>query len=109
MPSDGQLDVWLNGTKVFSRTGSNCFNDFGAPFVKFGIYKYPWKTRPSPSSPGGARVGPVKSRVVWHDEVYECREGRGAGESCGYDVVQAKPVIHQRRDGPLPNLPTCAT
>ena len=53
LTSDGQLDVWLNGTRVFSRSGSNCFNDFGAPFAKFGIYKYPWKTKPSPSSPGG--------------------------------------------------------
>jgi hypothetical protein len=107
LTSDGQLDVWLNGTRVFSRSGSNCFNDFGAPFAKFGIYKYPWKTTPSPSSPGGARVGPVKSRVAWHDEVYECREAEGGG--CGYDAVQAKPVVHQRVDDPLPNLPTCST
>eukprot|EP00937_MAST-01D_sp_MAST-1D-sp2_P000515 g515.t1 len=102
--SDGQLDVWVNGSKVVSRGGSNCFNDFGAPFAKFGVYKYPWKTRPSPSSPRGARVGPVKSRVVWHDEVYECR-----GEGCSYEAVEAKPVIHQRRDGPVPVLPACTT
>ena len=103
-PSDGQLDVWINGSKVFSRSGSNCYNDFGAPFSKFGIYKYPWKTNKSPSSPHGARVGPVKSRMLWHDEVYECK-----GEGCSYEAVQAKPVAHPRQDGPLPSLPTCAT
>ena len=104
---DGQLDVWINGSKVFSANGSNCYNDFGAPFAKFGVYKYPWKTRPSPSSPRGARVGNVKSRMVWHDEVYECRGGEAEG--CSYEAVEAKPRIHQRIDGPLPNLPTCAT
>ena len=104
LPSDGQLDVWINGSKVFSRSGSNCYNDFGAPFSKFGIYKYPWKTNKSPSSPHGARVGPVKSRMLWHDEVYECK-----GEGCSYEAVQAKPVAHPRQDGPVPSLPTCAT
>ena len=104
-PSDGQLSVWVNGTKIFDRNGSNSFNDFGAPFAKFGVYKYPWKTKPSPSSPHGARVGPnVKSRLAYHDEVYECR-----GEGCGYEAVQAKPVLHQRVDGPVPVLPGCAT
>ena len=105
--SDGQLDVWINGSKVFSASGSNCFNDFGAPFAKFGVYKYPWKTKPSPSSPHGARVGIAKSRVVWHDEVYECRGGAAAG--CSYEAVEAKPVFHQRKDNPVPALPTCAT
>ena len=105
LPSDGQLSVWINGSKIFDRNGSNCFNDFGAPFAKFGVYKYPWKTNPSPSSPQGARVGPnVKSRLAYHDEVYECR-----GEGCNYDMVQAKPVLHQRIDEPVAVLPTCAT
>lgn len=107
LPSDGQLDVWVNGSKVFSRGGSNCFNDFGAPFAKFGVYKYPWKTTPSPSSPQGARVGTVESRVVWHDEVYECR-GMEA-EGCSYEAVEAKPVLHERKDSPVPVLPVCAT
>ena len=106
-PSDGQLDVWINGSKAFSRGGINCFNDFGAPFAKFGVYKYPWKTARSPSSPHGARVGPVKSRVAWHDEVYECRGGEADG--CSYEAVEAKPVLHSRKDGPVPVLPVCAT
>ena len=107
LSSDGQLDVWINGSKAFSRSGSNAFNDLTVPFAKFGVYKYPWKTRPSPSSPHGARVGPVKSRVVWHDEVYECRGGEAEG--CSYEAVEAKPVLHARLDGPVPSLPVCAT
>lgn len=108
LPSDGQLSVWINGSKAYDRNGSNCYNDFGAPFAKFGVYKYPWKTKPSPSSPHGARVGPnVKSRLAYHDEVYECREG--LSEACSYEAVQAKPVLHRRVDGPVTVLPTCAT
>jgi len=108
LPSDGQLDVWINGSKRFSRGGANCFNDYGAPFAKFGIYKYPWKTKPSPSSPHGARVGPVQSRLAWHDEVYECR-GDNSDHVCGYEAVEAQPVLHKRVDGPVPVLPQCAT
>ena len=106
--------MWINGSKRFSRGGANCFNDYRSPFAKFGIYKYPWKTQKSPSSPHGARVGPVKSRLAWHDEVYECKEGKEGHEDssplqCGYEAVEPKPELHTRNDGPVPILPQCAT
>jgi hypothetical protein len=70
--SDGQLQVWKNGQMVLNRNGPNAYNDKVMPYFKVGIYKSPWRTK----------VGDVKERTVYHDEV------RIAGPGSSYsDVV----------------------
>jgi hypothetical protein len=41
--SDGLVEVYRNGVKVFSRRGPNNFNDEKLPYWKVGIYKWVYK------------------------------------------------------------------
>ena len=45
---DGQLDIWKDGEHIVVRTGPNTYNDFFAPFFKFGIYIPEWSASPLP-------------------------------------------------------------
>ena len=59
---DGFLKIWKDGVLILDRKGPNCFNDAVGPFLRFGIYKWPWKhtelDRPSNTT----------NRVMYHDE-----------------------------------------
>lgn len=57
--SDGLIELWINGTKVLTRTGGNMYNDV-LPKWKIGLYKSAFKTL-------GASY--VKSRVIYFDNI----------------------------------------
>jgi hypothetical protein len=69
--SDGQLQVWKNGKLVLTRNGPIGYNDKVMPYFKLGIYKSAWRSK----------VGNVKERTLYHDEV------RIAGHGAGYSAV----------------------
>lgn len=43
---DGLLEVWKNGKLMIGKNGPNTYNDRRGPFLKIGIYKPQWKSRP---------------------------------------------------------------
>lgn len=49
----GRVDVWKNGEKLIEHRGGNCFNDQKGPYLKFGIYKWPWSAE---NPPVGTRI-----------------------------------------------------
>jgi hypothetical protein len=69
--SDGELQVWKNGKEVVNRKGPIGYNDRKMPYFKMGIYKSAWRSK----------VGNVKERTVYHDEV------RIAGHGAKYSDV----------------------
>jgi hypothetical protein len=69
--SDGELQVWKNGKEVVNRKGPIGYNDKVMPYFKMGIYKSAWRNK----------VGSVKERTVYHDEV------RIAGHGAKYSDV----------------------
>lgn len=69
--NDGEMQVWKDGQLVLSRKGPNTYNDKVMPYFKMGIYKSAWKSK----------VGNVKERTVYHDEV------RIAGHGSSYSDV----------------------
>jgi len=46
---DGLLEVWKDGKLVVRKTGPNTYNDEKGPFLKMGIYKPHWKSKPKRS------------------------------------------------------------
>ncbi|HTD92728.1 MAG TPA: PKD domain-containing protein, partial [Chitinophagaceae bacterium] len=46
--SDGVVEIWKDGTKVYTRNGPVGFNHAVAPFFKMGIYKWPWNPQDMP-------------------------------------------------------------
>ena len=40
--SDGFVQVWKNGERIYSVVGPNYYNDKVGPYFKFGIYKWEW-------------------------------------------------------------------
>jgi hypothetical protein len=76
--SDGLLEVWKDGKKVYSRLNAPIgFNDKVGPFFKMGIYKGAWELLPE----DGSQLDKVKHRVIYHDEF------RMADERGSYDLV----------------------
>ena len=57
--TDGLIEIWLNGTKIFTRSGGNMYNDV-LPKWKIGLYKSAFKT------PG---LSSVRSRVIYFDNI----------------------------------------
>ena len=60
--SDGFIEAWKDGVKVFTYTGANIYTGLttGA-YMKTGIYKWPWKS--------GSYGSTTSTRVVYIDEV----------------------------------------
>ena len=78
--SDGLLEVWKDGKLVVRKTGPNTYNDKRGPFLKMGIYKPQWKSKPELSK--------VTKRVIYFDEV------RVGDASASYeDVVPSRPNL----------------
>ena len=42
--TDGRLTVAIDGARQLTYSGSLGFDDTVGPYMKFGIYKFPWKT-----------------------------------------------------------------
>ena len=56
----GELDLYKDGVIVHTETGlGNCYNDPQGPYMKFGLYKFPWKDNSSPTG--------VTSRLYYFD------------------------------------------
>jgi hypothetical protein len=60
--SDGFIEVWKDGAKVFTYSGANIYKgtSYGA-YMKTGIYKWPWKA--------GSYHSTTTKRVVYIDDV----------------------------------------
>jgi len=58
---DGLLEVWKNGKLVIRKNGPNTYNDRRGPFLKVGIYKPQWKSKPE--------LSVTKQRVIYFDEI----------------------------------------
>ncbi len=71
--SNGIIEIWRNGTKVFTYNGVTNYNLPEGNYMKLGIYKWPWTNRPGSSS--------VTKRVLYIDEF------RIAGETGSYATV----------------------
>ena len=48
----GRVYIWKNGELIVEDEGANCFNDVKGPYLKFGVYQYPWKN----NEPTGVRI-----------------------------------------------------
>jgi hypothetical protein len=75
--SDGYIEAWKDGTKLFSTTGANsykvdkCGRALLPPQFKMGVYKWDWQTKTTQSS----------RRLMYIDNV------KVAGGSDGYSMV----------------------
>ncbi len=61
---NGHTKIWKDGILVYERKGPNCFYDLrGGPYLKIGMYKWPWKniSNPSPCQ--------VRYRAMYFDDV----------------------------------------
>jgi hypothetical protein len=61
LDSTGRIELWRDGVQQVYQKGPNHFNDDRFPYLKFGIYKYHWKTTPTASS--------LNKRVVYMDDI----------------------------------------
>ena len=63
--SDGLIEVWKNGVKVWTKTGATMKSTTAfCPYYKTGIYKWPWKST-------GAAASITTKRVAYIDDVRE--------------------------------------
>ena len=61
---DGRIEIWKHGEKIVDRTGPNAYNDVrGAPYFKFGVYKWAWRKEPY-------RRSTAVRRVLYFDDVW---------------------------------------
>lgn len=70
--TDGLVELWRDGTPVFSRYGVRTNYDNAGVYPKLGIYRWTWATNPPPTE---------LTRVVFHDEL------RIGDRSAGYPGV----------------------
>lgn len=64
----GRVRAWRDGALLVDRTGPNCFRDLrGGPYLKLGLYKWPWQQARSGLA---AAAGGVAERTVWIDDVW---------------------------------------
>jgi hypothetical protein len=59
--SDGLIELWKNGVKVFTKSGATLKTTDINIYMKAGIYKWPWKT--------GSYGSTTTKRVVYIDDV----------------------------------------
>jgi|GEM_PF-5183150 len=71
LDSTGNMKLWRNGQLLLDLNGANFNREDGKaqkkPYLKFGIYKWPWHDYPGPFNPS--------KRVVYFDEVKTGKEG----------------------------------
>jgi Polysaccharide lyase len=73
--SDGLVEVWKDGVKVFTKTGANIYsNSIGGAYMRVGVYKWVWKSGSNPAST-------TTKRIMYVDEV------RIGGELATYNDV----------------------
>lgn len=55
--ADGLVEIWKNGTKIFTKTGQNIYTGTASgAYMRTGIYKWPWKSGSTPASTTTKRV-----------------------------------------------------
>jgi hypothetical protein len=95
--SDGLLEIWLNGKKIYNRVGVNMYvigaNGAKAPKWKMGIYKSDWN---------GAQTTDAVKRVIYFDNI------RLGSEKATYDEM-ASAVTPERIPTPEPILTPAPT
>lgn len=57
----GLVEAWKDGTKVFTHSGKNKYDDGAGVYMKFGIYKWDWKSNPAKST--------TNERILFADEL----------------------------------------
>jgi hypothetical protein len=61
--SDGLTEIWIDGVKVFSKTGANAYpvgSTYSMPWLKMGIYKSNWN---------GTGTTQTTQRVIYFDDI----------------------------------------
>jgi len=61
--SDGLTEIWIDGAKVFSKTGANAYpvgSTYSMPWLKMGIYKSDWN---------GTGTTQTTQRVLYFDDI----------------------------------------
>ena len=61
--SDGLTEIWIDGAKIFSRTGANAYpvgSTYSMPWLKMGIYKSNWN---------GSGTTQTNLRVLYFDDI----------------------------------------
>ncbi len=72
--SDGLIELWKNGVKVFTKTGANIYaNSIGGAYFRVGLYKWPWKT---------GSTSTTSTRIMYVDE-----SRMGSENATYYDVA----------------------
>jgi hypothetical protein len=61
LDTSGRIELWRDGIQQVYQEGPNIYNDDRFPYLKFGIYKYNWKTTPSASK--------YDRRVLYVDDI----------------------------------------
>jgi hypothetical protein len=69
---DGLIEAFRDGQQVFSKAGKNKYNDGRAVYMKFGIYKWDWRTNPDRST--------INRRVMLYDSLRIADETGTAAE-----------------------------
>ena len=69
----GVFKVWKNGVLTVDYSGPNMYNDAAPVYLKFGVYKFLWKTNPGRSV--------VTERVIYFDEL------KSGDENSSFDEV----------------------
>jgi Polysaccharide lyase/K319L-like, PKD domain/Secretion system C-terminal sorting domain len=85
--SDGLVQIWRNGAEVVNYSGPLGYDNSGYPYVKFGIYKWPWSSGPSE----------VSSRVAYYDDI------KIAGPSGSYALVAPPSSTTSTNQSPVAN------
>lgn len=61
LDASGRIELWRDGVQQVYQEGPNQYNDDLYPYLKFGIYKYHWKTNPTASK--------YNQRVLYVDDI----------------------------------------
>ncbi len=97
--SDGLVEIWLNGSKIFTKNGRNMYDvtgDFNYPHPKFGIYKWDWN---------GTETTDVSKRVLFFDNI---RIGNASATYADMTGVIQPPVdtVVIPKDTVIPQVPS---
>jgi hypothetical protein len=76
--TDGLLEIWQNGVKIFTLNGGNMYSGLEFPRWKLGIYKDDWNYEETTDS---------KLRVFYVDNV------RQGDKTANFDIMNSVPVI----------------
>jgi hypothetical protein len=91
--TDGLVEAWRDGSEVYCRTGKNKYDDGRPVYMKFGIYKWDWQSKPSRSR--------TDRRVMYYDSLRVADE-TGNRETVDPAGPPAQAVILRPRSDVVP-------